>query len=68
MGRIPAACGDGCREGSSADDRLRLSFPAQREQAMEQKWEQLLRQDHSKLDSSEGDEDYREAVLTPEHR
>lgn len=35
---------------------------------MEQKWEQLLRQDHSKLDSSEGDEDYREAVLTPEHR
>ncbi|KAM7318793.1 hypothetical protein ACRRTK_021905 [Alexandromys fortis] len=39
-----------------------------REQAMEQKWEQLLRQDHSKLDSSEGDEDYREAVLTPEHR
>nr|XP_048286293.1 protein FAM178B isoform X2 [Myodes glareolus]XP_048286294.1 protein FAM178B isoform X2 [Myodes glareolus]XP_048286295.1 protein FAM178B isoform X2 [Myodes glareolus]XP_048286296.1 protein FAM178B isoform X2 [Myodes glareolus]XP_048286297.1 protein FAM178B isoform X2 [Myodes glareolus] len=39
-----------------------------REQAMEQKWEQLLWQDRSKLDSSEGDEDYRETVLTPEHR
>lgn len=43
-------------------------FPPQREQAMEQKWEQLLWQDRSKLDSSEDDEDYREAVLTPEHR
>ncbi|XP_021487285.1 protein FAM178B isoform X2 [Meriones unguiculatus] len=39
-----------------------------RQQALEQKWEQLLQQEHPKLDSTECDEDDREAVLTPEHR
>lgn len=42
-------------------------FP-QREQALEQEWKQLLQQEHPNLEPSECDEDYREAVLTPEHR
>lgn len=42
-------------------------FP-QREQALEQEWEQLLQQEHPRLESSTRDDDDREAVLTPEHR
>uniref|UniRef100_F7FND4 Family with sequence similarity 178, member B n=1 Tax=Rattus norvegicus TaxID=10116 RepID=F7FND4_RAT len=39
-----------------------------REQALEQEWEQLLQQEHPRLESSTRDDDDREAVLTPEHR
>ncbi|XP_028631339.1 protein FAM178B isoform X2 [Grammomys surdaster] len=42
-----------------------------REQALEQEWEQLLQQDHPRLESSAYDDDDdidREAVLMPEHR
>lgn len=42
-------------------------FP-QREQDLEQEWEQLLQQEHPKLDATECEEEDREAVLTPEHR
>lgn len=43
----------------------------QREQAVEQEWEQLLQQEHPRLESSACDDDEdidREAVLMPEHR
>ncbi|KAL6039341.1 hypothetical protein STEG23_014180, partial [Scotinomys teguina] len=39
-----------------------------REQALEQEWEQLLEQERSKLNSSECDEDCKEAMLAPEQR
>ncbi|XP_040585284.1 protein FAM178B isoform X3 [Mesocricetus auratus] len=39
-----------------------------RQQALEQEWKHLLQQKQLNLEPSECDEDYREAVLTPEHR